>query len=65
VTGDHTFVAQWKTNANPAPVKPAKKRMPQTSDPTLTMSALGLMAACGAGLVGTGLKRRKREDDEE
>ncbi len=72
VVGDHTFVAQWEKNAEPAkpepakpePAKPAKKPLPKTGDMALPPAALGFMGALGAGLIGVGLKRRKREEDE-
>ena len=67
VVGDHTFVAQWEKNAEPAkpePAKPAKKLLPKTGDMALPPAALGFMGALGTGLIGVGLKRRKREEDE-
>ena len=63
VTGDHTFVAQWETEAQPEP-KPADV-LPKTSDPT-AYTAMAYAAATGLSAIATGLRlrRRRRKEDE-
>ena len=67
VVGNHTFVAQWKKNAEPAPApqpaKPARK-LPQTSDPT-NFVAMGALAAAGVASIASGMVIRRRKDEDE
>ncbi|MBQ3283757.1 MAG: InlB B-repeat-containing protein, partial [Atopobiaceae bacterium] len=63
VTEDHTFTAQWETEAQPEP-KPADV-LPKTSDPT-AYTAMAYAAATGLSAIATGLRlrRRRRKEDE-